>query len=123
MFSGNDSEPPAPAPPPDENLMVVEDGLAQFIRVPAAQTPHYVEGEVHRVTGWDDQRRPVDKELYLRYYMKWDGCCHVWFGERVAPAGAQDGYLHLCGEDSWKHHTQLMTELFAWAKKTIPIRA
>lgn len=74
------------------------------------------EGTIDEVIAWDENDVPVEVERYLTFYMKWDECCHINFGEKD-----NDGYLHLCGEDSFKQHAQLMTELFAWAKKEIPM--
>jgi hypothetical protein len=33
--------------------------------------------------------------------IKFDGCSHVWFGERNDKDAAGDGYMHLCGRSCW----------------------
>jgi hypothetical protein len=76
-----------------------------------------VSGQVEQISAWDENDDPADFEEYLSFYMKWDECCHINFGEDGNP-----GYLHLCGEHDWKLHSMLMSELFQWAKKYIPMR-
>ncbi len=83
-----------------------------------------IKGEVHEVTAWEGDMEPAEFELYLTFYMKWDACCHITFGDRSEPAAGQptqDGYLHLCGPDSWESHIWLMAELYRWAERAIPI--
>ncbi len=40
-------------------------------------------------------------ELYLKCAIRWDECSHFWFGD-------EEGYLHICGEEAFKKHNELM---------------
>ena len=80
-----------------------------------------VQGEVHAVTAWKSDYTPLEFELYLTFYMKWDGCCHITFGERQSEKNEQDGYLHLCGAHCFENHIWLMAELYRWAERAIPM--
>jgi hypothetical protein len=43
-------------------------------------------------TGCDDMSENFDEGgRYVDGYIKWDKCCHYYFGDK-------NGYLHLCGE-------------------------
>lgn len=82
-------------------------------------------GNVDEVTAWelDKDHTPVDFAPYVRFYMKWDGCCHVWFGrEKDGRKDEHDGYLHLCGARCWKSHLFIMDALYRWAEKAIPMQ-
>ncbi|MEE9337254.1 MAG: hypothetical protein V3U87_04175, partial [Methylococcaceae bacterium] len=61
---------------------------------------------------------PCDTELYITGMIKWDGCSHLWFGERVEK-DRQSGYLHLCGKSYIQKHADMMLALYALAEKTI----
>jgi hypothetical protein len=74
-----------------------------------------VMGTVDEATSWGDDG-PGDFEHYLDFYMKWDGCCHINFGDK-----GTDGYLHLCSRYAWENHKQLMDELWQWAVKALPM--
>ncbi len=92
-----------------------------FILTVTERSEASIHGIIEEVTGWhlDAGKTPWDKELYLKFYLKWDSCCHVWFGEEED--GKSDGYLHLCGPEYWANHTALMTWLYQWAEKAIPM--
>jgi hypothetical protein len=77
-----------------------------------------VSGYIDEVVAWDETDESGDSweyERYLKFYMKWDACCHINFGQESHP-----GYLHLCEPSSWHNHCQLMQELFDWSVQTIP---
>ena len=80
-----------------------------------------VTGQVYEVESWVDDNEPLDKEQYMRFYIKWDGCSHVNFGERDG-TDCRDGYLHLCGKGCWERHVALMSWLYEWEGAEIPIR-
>lgn len=69
--------------------------------------------EVYSVNGWeaDGSKTPVDLELYLSCYIKWDSCSHFNFGEENKE-GNSDGYLHICGAEYYKQHVDLMNYLY-----------
>lgn len=52
-----------------------------------------------------------DTKLYLKAFMKWNGCNHFWFGD--------EGYIHLCGEHSIKKHQNVMDKCLEIAKTKI----
>ena len=76
--------------------------------------------KVYEVNGWelDIANTPVELELYLSCYIKWDSCSHLWFGEKD-DEGIQSGYLHLCGADSFIKHTDLLNYLYYLAFKSM----
>ena len=95
------------------------DGYVNFIIQVTELTDHYLDADVYEVTSWNaEDNTPCDKDKYCKAYMKWDGCCHVWFGEEDE-TGKSDGYMHLCGVDSWKKHILLMEELYKCAEENI----
>lgn len=49
----------------------------------------------------------VDLQEYLTCSIKWDSCSHFWF--------PSEGYIHMCGVDSYIKHCQLLKELYAKA--------
>jgi hypothetical protein len=72
-----------------------------------------VDFAVYEVMSWGDDNEPADERLYLKAYMKWDGCNHFRFGEEEG--GKQDGYLHLDGGDALRNHIRLMRFLSNYA--------
>lgn len=57
-------------------------------------------------SGVEDMTEDFDSApRYLDGYVKWDNCCHYWFGEK-------DGYLHLCS--GTKTFIELMGRTYAW---------
>ena len=80
----------------------------------------WVKYSVESVGSWDGETgEPFEPELYLHAHMKWDGCCHVTFGERLDEHGNRDGYLHLCGHEAWHQHVELMRLLWQFAREDI----
>ena len=83
--------------------------------------------EVFDVVSWEgDTDQPYEVEGYLKAYIKWDGCSHVWFGEEEGDAEPhtdgsrpRDGYLHLCGKRYWQKHSEIMLKLYELAENTI----
>jgi hypothetical protein len=109
----------------DSMFLLVFDGkYADFQVTITDRGEYHISGAIEEVTAWErgESSAPVSTELYLTFYMKWDGCCHVTFGERQAD-NSQDGYLHLCGASCWDKHLTLMRWLYTWAAETIPIQA
>jgi len=68
---------------------------------------------VYEITAWsaDDKKEPLDPELYLSCYIKWDSCSHFYFGEEDE-ANNPSGYLHICGVEYYKQHIQLLEHLY-----------
>lgn len=70
---------------------------------------------VYEVTSWDGETgEPVDKERYLKGYIKWDGCSHIWFGEEEG-----QGYIHLCGKRYFDRHKEVMDAIWEMCSKKI----
>lgn len=94
-------------------------GHAQFEIMANDISETSVNFDVYEITSWsaDDKYTPLDKELYLTAYMKWDNCNHFWFGEKDGDDGKQDGYLHICGAESMENHLRLMEYLYSYAFK------
>ena len=78
-----------------------------------------ISGSIEEVTGWEADGEACEFQLYLTFYMKWYGCCHVTFCHK--DDNVQDGYLHLCGAHDWEKHIFLMAALYRWAEKEIPM--
>ena len=66
----------------------------------------------------DDNETIEDLELYVAGSIKWDGCSHVWFGEKDQNE-KRDGYLHLCGKQCWVNHSKVMSKLWDLAASKI----
>lgn len=64
---------------------------------------------VSEITSWeaDDTKTPFDIEPYLKCYIKWDSCSHLWFDDKDG-----DPYYHFCGARSFIHHTELLNYLY-----------
>lgn len=92
-------------------IWLVRDGQYRHFRVTVtSRSKVRISGHVDEVVAWDpDTHEPLEFGRYLAFYLKWDGCGHVWFGN-------QSGYLHLCGASAWEKHNRLMAELFEWAR-------
>lgn len=122
------SKPADAEQPSTEGLssIVLFSGDGQYARFRLTVTDrssYTISGKVEEITSWewDEAWIPGDSELYLTFYMKWDGCCHVWFGEEDE-GGKQNGYIHLCGAESWDRHVALMRWLYKWAETAIPMQ-
>lgn len=96
-------------------LSFTPDGWPSFLVKVDSRDEASITGTVEEVNSWaPDDGKPHETDLYLSFMIKWDGCSHINFGK-------ENGYLHLCGEHFWSLHCKLMTWLFAWAKKEIPM--
>lgn len=131
MTHQNDSESPQPVAEEKSLVGVASTDLfsvygygeyANFRLTVTERSDHAISGDIEEITAWecDDAHTPCDSEHYMSFYMKWDGCCHVWFGEKLDDK-THDGYLHLCGADSWDKHIALMRWLYKWAAAAIPM--
>lgn len=68
---------------------------------------------VYEVTSWDaDTNEVLETEQYLKGYIKWDGCSHIWFGK-------ENGYLHLCGKQFFENHKKVMDAIWDVCSKKI----
>jgi hypothetical protein len=63
-----------------------------------------------------ETQAPVEWERQLSGFVKWDGCSHLYFGEKESP-----GYLHLCdGARGWKNLAALMEAVY---RDIVPLTA
>jgi len=97
---------------------IEKDGQVQFQYTIESYDDHHITFLVYEVNSWSMNPETnefdvvSDTDLYLRAYMKWDGCYHFWFGDN-------DGYLHLCGNDYIEKHIQVMNRCLEFAKTKI----
>lgn len=96
----------------------------EFVVTLTDKKSHSISGHVDEVTAWDPNgsEDPRDwtvseTERYLKFYMKWDGCHHIWFGDEGDDG--PDAYLHLCGSSCWDKHIALMAWLWQFAEAEI----
>lgn len=70
------------------------------------------EFDVEEVIAWTEENEIYNTEDYLSLTVKWDSCSHLTIGEEIDNRGRRDGYLHLCGAESFKNHCRLLKELY-----------
>lgn len=68
--------------------------------------------KVEEITGWGDDGT-YDFDPYLTCLIKWDSCCHFYFGETLDETA--HGYIHMCGVHDLMKHAHVMRELYVWA--------
>jgi hypothetical protein len=77
-----------------------------------------IEFKIYKVQGWecDEGNTPCEEdiELFIRGYIKWDGCSHFWFGEEE-----NLGYLHLCGRSAIDGLKEVMDAVWKVAEEKI----
>ena len=100
--------------------LVSRGGYIEFqIRV-TEKGDHFINADIFEVISWRMDNEPLETELYCKAYMKWDGCCHVWFGEE-AETNKPNDCLHICGVRSWKGHVAMMEALYRFAEENIKL--
>ena len=68
--------------------------------------------EVFKVISWDSEYNPIDKEIFIRGSIKWDGCSDLFFGE-------EDCYLHSCGYGGIQDIKKVLDAIWDKAEKEI----
>lgn len=48
----------------------------------------------------------------VRGHIKWDACGHAHFGNAVSKSAEADGYLHLCGQESWLALSKVLVRVY-----------
>jgi hypothetical protein len=102
----------------DFHPLVVIDDCPTFLMKLVDLRPTFIVFEVYEISIYrmnpitDECDQPDEIELYVKGTIKWDGCSHLWFGDK-------DGYIHLHGKSRYDVHCQLIQELFAFAEKNI----
>ena len=75
---------------------------------------------VYRVISWtgdsqdktDEWKTPSEEEVYLKGYVKYDGCSHFTFG-------SESGYMHLCGYSDYQALKDVLDAVFLLCSKKI----
>lgn len=93
-------------------ILIEEEGRIEYlIKFEDEASETSVTFKVYEVVSWDtDNHEVVETEHYLKGYIKWDGCSHIWFGD-------EDGYLHFSGRDSFEKHKQVMDAIWEICSK------
>lgn len=52
-----------------------------------------------------------DQDTFIKGTIKWDGCSHMYYGD--------DGYIHLCGAESFYEMIELHRRIFKLASEKI----
>jgi hypothetical protein len=102
-----------------KTVLQEENGFINYLIEIGDDVEYSMSFKVYEVNSWetDDKNTPIDEDLYLTGFIKWDGCSHITFGDDTT--GEQDGYLHLCGKMYWRRHNEIMASIFELAEKTI----
>jgi hypothetical protein len=62
--------------------------------------------------GSDDTTEKLEEaQTLVQGTIKWDACSHVNFGE--------EGYVHMCGKESWAQMSELLRRVFTEAGKLL----
>jgi len=104
-----------------ENLIIEHDQIVFYAKV-ADISEHSISMDVFEITAWcedNEKWEPCEEELYLSARIKWDGCCHITFGNIDPDTNKQDGYIHMCGIETWKRHVKLMKKIHKFAEKAV----
>ena len=72
----------------------------------------YLKCEVYEINSWFQDKSYDSKDIYLKGYVKWDGCSHFNFGN-------DDGYLHLCGKSYIDEMDKVLQTVWRLASETI----
>jgi hypothetical protein len=80
---------------------------------------------VYEIVGRDENNLPMlgdicdgihdEPEPYLRGFLKWDACCHFYFGE-----ADNQGYIHICGPENFRKHIDLFEYLLKRGREIVP---
>ncbi len=88
----------------EDNFVIRRNGEAEVC---------HIDYHVEKVTALDGEGLVLETEEYLEATIKWDGCCHITFGDK--------GYLHLCGVYDIMAHLALIRFLWTDAAKALGI--
>lgn len=95
-----------------EPLITTNNRVEYLIEFTSDNFEYSINFNIHEVISWTGETNEIyDKELYLKGEIKWDGCSHFWFGE--------DGYIHMCGKDSFEDHKKVFDAVWELASKKI----
>lgn len=95
-----------------ETCELVIDNYVNFIAEITAKSDTHIDLTMYEVISWSgEDNAPCDREEYLKAYLKWDGCSHVWFQD--------DGYLHICGKRDFEAHVKAINWLYELAETHI----
>ena len=96
----------------EDKLMIQDDSGYYWFKLVTKELRDFVwDFELYQCTQWTMDKKQDAFELYLQGSIKWDGCSHIWFGEKDEQ-DKTDGYLHLCGGWYWELHSRVMYEIW-----------
>lgn len=80
------------------------DSYIKYIKI----EPWCCDFEIYKVISWGICNEPIDKELYINGFIKWDGCMELEFHD-----------THFCSYSSLKFHLKVLQELYQRIPKVI----
>lgn len=99
-------------------VLIEEDGYIKFFIDFESIDIISCSFNVIQVIAWDEDKstgewkNPCEEELYLKAYVKWDGCSHFYFG-------SESGYMHLCGKSAYDDLKNVLDAVFLICSKKI----
>lgn len=97
----------------DNELLVFDGELHHFRLNVTNKEDASVTGYVQKVSEWREDNKPYAFEYYFGFYIKWDGDVHIEF--------KHSGDLTLFGPLEVTYHCRLLTEIYQWAQRAIPM--
>lgn len=96
----------------NKEILIYEDKRPRFeVQYDFGET--HLQCEVFEINSWYQDNTYDDKDLYLKAWIKWDGCSHFNFGD-------EDGYLHLCGKHYIDEMDKVLQAVWKLASEKIP---
>lgn len=97
----------------EDKIVILHEAhnMVNFFGITTEKDDHYLNMDVFEVNSWTMDNEISEPELYLKAYIKWDGCSHVTF--------VDEGYIHLCGKIYWDRHSEVMKNIYEYASKNI----
>lgn len=86
-------------------ILIKENGYVLFLIEFNGDYESRADFIVREVISWDMDKNVLEDMVYLRGFIKWDGCSHIWFGD-------SEGYLHLCGKDYFDRHKMVIDAIW-----------
>lgn len=92
-----------------------DDGYAYYLIEFGEDSEASAKFAVHKVTAWTMDKKVAETELFLRGWIKWDGCSEITFGQDG------DGLIHFCGKSSYDDLGNVMREVWEMCSKKISV--
>lgn len=61
----------------------------------------------------DTTENLAEAQTLIHGYIKWDACSHIYFGD-------EEGYIHVCGGESWFQLMEAIKRIWAIACEKLP---